>query len=728
MSILNKKNVELERENYSNYTPNKVVIVDQYLSEQDKHIRGLCKIMNGRNLLLAPTGSGKTYTILGILKEIAKADTSFKSVFIVPNAIQVTQIKAEYGIGGASGNVDVVKELEKHQIVALTWDKFGQIPKEILGNYCAYLDEVHQTYEDMYRHRKISNLYDNLESCKSQIHITATMGSVPTEQYGFILEYKQNIKTDYEVFLYNRIDENRIFDICRKSKKFILIRDNKDFLDLVKKNVTNKNIDTMDSNKRNLSQAYKHIVEDSTIGNFEGVCSTTMLCAGVNIKDENITDVILVDMKSIPNIVQSSARPRGLDKLRIHIFNEFPKVLDKNGKPTNEFKVSEIRNLNFDVVMELKRLRNHVETDNEANKEYVKHYNVELSPRLMVENSCVFWSNKHRKYVLHEQMAIHNIYRKYYNNADVQSFAELLKEYYNNVNIVYLEEVENEQTKENAKLNKEQREEIEHMLKQHLPYIVGGVDVLSGNWNKRLERYVKECTDLDLISYAENMEQFRNVLNFPKIAKLVNNYSKGVLEENLNPTLAFHLATLSTQAYKRFWARLNNIVYRSEWKKYVEYLPHFHKNHRFYNFLDATFSEVGTNYNQESLDKCAKHFEELYSKDKVKSDEIAKSLHTMFKIDTKQIKKGATVPGLTLIYIENKDLGVVPFDKKTNIYTIEGYIDLDYIVEEEKLDQTSKETLERWISEQINNITVKDFVEDTDNKMNVEQIKLELEG
>ena len=71
MSILKKKNVELERENYSNYTPNKVVIVDQYLSEQDKHIRGLCKIMNGRNLLLAPTGSGKTYTILGILKEIA---------------------------------------------------------------------------------------------------------------------------------------------------------------------------------------------------------------------------------------------------------------------------------------------------------------------------------------------------------------------------------------------------------------------------------------------------------------------------------------------------------------------------------------------------------------------------------------------------------------------------------------------------------------------------------
>ena len=65
----------------------------------------------------------------------------------------------------------------------------------------------------MYRHRKISNLYDNLESCKSQVHITATIGSVPTEQYGFILEYKQNIKTDYEVFLYNRIDENRIFDM-----------------------------------------------------------------------------------------------------------------------------------------------------------------------------------------------------------------------------------------------------------------------------------------------------------------------------------------------------------------------------------------------------------------------------------------------------------------------------------------------------------------------------------
>ena len=83
--------------------------------------------------------------------------------------------------------------------------------------------------------------------------------------------------------------------------------------------------------------------------------------------------------------------------------------------------------------------------------------------------------------------------------------------------------------------------------------------------------------------------------------------------------------------------------------------------------------------------------------------------------------------GLTLIYIENNNLGVSQ-KKQHRYYTIEGYIDLDYIVEEEKLDQTSKETLERWISEQINNITVKDFVEDTDNKMNVEQIKLELEG
>ena len=39
MSILNKKNVELERENYSNCKSDKVVTVDQYISEGgDKHI------------------------------------------------------------------------------------------------------------------------------------------------------------------------------------------------------------------------------------------------------------------------------------------------------------------------------------------------------------------------------------------------------------------------------------------------------------------------------------------------------------------------------------------------------------------------------------------------------------------------------------------------------------------------------------------------------------------
>ena len=97
-----------------------------------------------------------------------------KAIFIVPNSFNLQQIKQEYYISGSSGDTPVMKEIQKGNLIALTWDKFGQLDESILKDYIVVLDEVHQTYIDMFRINKINKLYENLRSCKGEIHITAT--------------------------------------------------------------------------------------------------------------------------------------------------------------------------------------------------------------------------------------------------------------------------------------------------------------------------------------------------------------------------------------------------------------------------------------------------------------------------------------------------------------------------------------------------------------------------
>ena len=107
MSLLKKKNVELERENYSNCKSDKVVTVDTYISEggdkliTDMIVRAYIN-KSQKVLMIAPTGSGKTHSIVNELKTLSAKIEGFKALFIVPNVMQVKQLaKDNNWIGGA---------------------------------------------------------------------------------------------------------------------------------------------------------------------------------------------------------------------------------------------------------------------------------------------------------------------------------------------------------------------------------------------------------------------------------------------------------------------------------------------------------------------------------------------------------------------------------------------------------------------------------------------------
>ena len=206
MSILKKKNVELERENYSKYTPNKVVTVDQYISEGgDKLITDMiirAYINKGQKvLMIAPTGSGKTHSIVNELKTLSTKIEGFKALFIVPNVMQVKQLaKENTWIGGAFDTTQIYQLKDKYNVIACTWDKVADISKDLIKDYVCILDECHQIYVDSFRVSAISGMINKLAYAKGQLNITATPKYEDFNAYSYILEYKQKkaIKYFYE--------------------------------------------------------------------------------------------------------------------------------------------------------------------------------------------------------------------------------------------------------------------------------------------------------------------------------------------------------------------------------------------------------------------------------------------------------------------------------------------------------------------------------------------------
>ena len=313
---MGKLGLDLETTNYSYYKANNTVQVKKYISENDTLILPLIirALQGDKSLLVAPTGCGKTYSIIENLKK-----AGIKAIFVVPNAFNVEQIQKEYGIKGAWGEISINSVLDTEDLICLTWDKFIQINKEIVKDYIVILDEVHQTLIDTFRMTKINKLYENLENARGEIHITATPNKLDFSQYNYILEYQQEVQTKYNVFLYDKIDDITILNIIANSTKFALFKDDKKYLDYIKDSIYDRKVEVITSDTRDFSNAYKEIVESSTINNIDAICNTRVLAAGVNIHDQDITDIIIVNEKDIATIKQYVARFRDLKEVNIHI-------------------------------------------------------------------------------------------------------------------------------------------------------------------------------------------------------------------------------------------------------------------------------------------------------------------------------------------------------------------------------------------------------------------------
>ena len=681
---------EIETINYSIYNSNISIDIDKYISEHETILMTmLTRSLQGEtNLLIAPTGSGKTYSIINMLKRVDDLG-EIKSIFIVPNSINVEQIKIEYKIPGAWGDIPVLPELEKGNVVVMTWDKFIQLDESILKDYIVVLDEVHQTYIEMFRLKKINKLYENLATAKGQIHITATPNKLNFNNYDFILEYKQNNQTKYNVKLYNKVCDDTIRNIIENSKKFALLKDDTNYLNFIKENSPNKKIDVITSNTRNLSKAYKEIVTKSTIKKFDGICNTSVLMAGVNIYEPGITDIIIVGEKDIATIKQYVARFRDLKEVNVHIFNLYKE--ESNVYDLDWLIEKRLEEVNLD--MDYFNRKNHVESFVESA--------LDISPIRLNTSQEYYWNGESYKYIVNEVGIRNTCYTRYYNKADIQSFRVLLQEYFSEIEIVPLNETDNIARKIYNQISKEEKEAALALLEKEKSILVGAVEIISDKITSKTEKYLNNTgfniDDLKKELENKNIDKYIQIGN---IAKIINLYTKYVIENRYNYNLAWCVANKGNRARGKFFNQLNNIVYREIEKEYPNLMRYIKIEDKLYNFIVKMFTP-GISYTEEHLKEFTEAVEIAMPGVKITTNKLGELLAQIYSIDVKEVR---SVPPIDFLFnkIYNPIHGTNK--KKFRIYTVKGFLTLEDVIEQNKLDELSLKVLKNLLSERIREI------------------------
>lgn len=680
---------EMEIINYSIYNSNISIDIDRYISEHETILMTmLTRSLQGEtNLLIAPTGSGKTYSIINMLKKVDDLG-QIKSIFIVPNSINVEQIKIEYKIPGAWGDIPVLPELEKGNVVVMTWDKFIQLDGSILKDYIVVLDEVHQTLIEMFRLKKINKLYENLATTKGQIHITATPNKLNFNNYDFILEYKQNNQTKYNVKLYDKVCDDTIRNVIENSKKFALLKDDTNYLNFIKENSPNKKIDVITSNTRNLSKAYKEIVTKSTIKKFDGICNTSVLMAGVNIYEPGITDIIIVEEKDIAAIKQYVSRFRDLKEVNVHIFNKYQE--EESKIYDIEWQIEKISDNRHDFINYYNSYQN---------KEF-EEISLDIEPIRLNDSQEYYWNSELCKYTVNEIGIRNTCYTRYYSKADIQSFKVLLGEYFKEIEIVEIKETDNIARKIYNQISKEEKEAALALLEKEKSILVGAVEIISNKITTKTENYLNnnEFNIDDLKKELEN-KNIDKYIQIGNIAKTINLYTKYVIENRYNYNLAWCIALKGNRSRGKFFSQLNNIIYREIENKYPELMRYVKIEDKLYDLIVKTFTP-GKSYTEEHLKIFCEAFEMTISGVKITTNKLGELLAQIYNIESKKYKE---CPGLDFLF--NKIYNPIPGqNKRINVYTIKNYLTLEDVIEQNKLDELSLKVLKNLLGERIREI------------------------
>lgn len=691
--------------NHSQYTPNEKIQVNKYITE---HKRGIINSIAGSSagethLLIAQTGSGKTYSIINALKEF-----NIKAIFIVPNASNVEQIMREYDIPGAWGDISAEAQFDKGNVITLTWDKFAQLKDIDLSKYIAVVDEIHQTFTDMYRNEKIKGLYNNLDKCAGRIDITATPNKLDFEIYNYIVEYVPEAQTKYNVKLYNTINDNTVIDIINNSKKFALLENNTNNLQYYQECTSKKtdvvSRDFIDSNRSN---TYDDIMRNSSIGDYQGILNTSVIVAGVNIYDSDITDIIIINEKDISTIKQYVARFRDLKEVNVHIFNK-----QYNQDMSNVYEVE------WRIKQYIRETEKDIEDLNSINKRRAfRAQTLPIVPFKLENNNDYYYDKELREYKVDKQMIRNKCYSEYYRKADIVSFKELLMEYFKNIEIINIPENDDKPRKVFNMFLKEDKKNALEVLEAHKELLVGANELIKNKTNSDLDQYFY----LNKLDREKILDEIRNkdipeLIKVGNIKKTIDIYTKYIVENKMTYNLAWLIANKGNRARGKFFEQINIQVFKKLEKNYPELIDHSLIENRLYNILTSEF-KPGISYTSEHIEYFIEGLKIILPNLKTSEKEIREKLVNIYVVEANKVSK---CPAVDTIFYKNKYPTPGQFKgKRVNIYTIKRHKKIADITEEYQLSIDDYKVLKNIISKRYKAIIESD---EATELINIEKI------
>ncbi|HBG1446885.1 DEAD/DEAH box helicase [Clostridioides difficile] len=696
----------LEKQNYSSYRADLIIDVDKYISENLKGIRESIKhATEGKNVLMvAPTGSGKTYSIINTLKEL-----DIKALFIFPNSANVQQAMVEYNIAGAYDKIPTKHALNSNNLVAMTWDKTEQLLREDLSEYIIVIDEIHQTYTDAFRSKAIKSLNNITNKCKGRLDITATPSKLEFEIYNHVIEYKQKIQTEYNVKLYNKINVGKVIEILNNSNNAMLLKDSISTLNYISKKV-NKKSGVVISDTKDTSKLYDRIVSYSDMEGYEVLLNTSVITAGVNINNPNVTDIIVIGEKDIGKIKQYVARVRGAKSINVHIFNSYKTT----NEDSNVYSVEWCINENIKDVESLKDIYN------KASKRDLpfKAIGIDISP-INIKNidSNIYYDKKDMSYKTDKLYIKSNAYNNYYQTRTIDSFKVLLEEYFNKIEIVETEkeaEKVEEEIKEHEEAIKEFKKSAIEQLEGHKKYLVGYSEIKKSMTSSNLLKYhydMRIDNNICLKHYMEH-DLYSLIIN-NNCRKTIDLFSDFVLDNSYSIDLAWKLSTYSDEKRNLVFAQINTTIYREIKEKHANSLINDDNIGTYtYNYINSMFG-VGTSYTEEHLEALTVDLQMfLATKEKLTIKKIRLILRSIFVIENKRHR---SVQGLPYKYYKNiKPRGCTPDKKQLTIYTIKKHIEIEDIKKELGL-MDSDLSIEHLVETRINKLL--NTVDETDKEV-----------
>lgn len=310
-------------------TTNKIIKFNNYLTD----IKGnreilLNLIRQDKGLLKAPTGSGKTYSMLEVAKEDSLASGQ-RYIFAVPKTKQAQQIEKEYNIPSVTG---VTRQVGGGNVVACVYDSIDKVfslkqwTKD--ERVTVIVDECHRMiYDSTYRRQALDRIKGTIDKTK-YIFISATPKVIEDSvAINMRVECKpRQTKYNYDIGMlydYTTTEHEALLGVINtltkpnlegKRLKVLVFIDNKSKIERYKQTleIDGHKVGVLTSDTKE-EQAMETLVKDSLLRGYDIYLATSVIEEGINIKNEDkFACIYLIDNNS-PNydsIEQACARLR----------------------------------------------------------------------------------------------------------------------------------------------------------------------------------------------------------------------------------------------------------------------------------------------------------------------------------------------------------------------------------------------------------------------------------